>query len=110
MEGEIDGRAGRQVDSVGDTIAAMIVTFERSDMKTQKSVLTLVVALGLWLGPVFGCKTSTQRTREATGGSTISAEESVWGRWSCRSPSWRTAFFSEQKGGSHGYHLAATNA
>ena len=44
-------------------------------MKTQKSGLTLVLTLGLWLGLVFGCRTSTQRTREAVSASTISAEE-----------------------------------
>jgi tRNA_anti-like len=50
-------------------------TFERSYMKTQKNVLTLVLTLGLWVGPVLGCRTSTQKTREAVNASTISAED-----------------------------------
>ena len=44
-------------------------------MKTQKSVLTLGLMFSLWLGLVLGCKSSTQRTREATDAITISAED-----------------------------------
>ena len=44
-------------------------------MKPQRNVVTLVVIFALWLGLVLGCKTSTQRTSEATNAITISAED-----------------------------------
>ena len=44
-------------------------------MKIHKSVLTLGVLFSLWLGLVLGCKSSTQRTREASNAITISAED-----------------------------------
>ena len=44
-------------------------------MKIHKSVLTLGVMFSLWLGLVLGCKSSTQRTREATNAITITAED-----------------------------------
>lgn len=44
-------------------------------MKTQKPLVALLVTLGLWLGLMAGCKTSTQRTREAKNAITISAED-----------------------------------
>jgi len=44
-------------------------------MKIYKSVLTLGVLFSLWLGLVLGCKSSTQRTREASNAITISAED-----------------------------------
>jgi tRNA_anti-like len=44
-------------------------------MKTQRTLVTLLVTFGLWLGLILGCKSSTQRTREATNAITISAED-----------------------------------
>jgi hypothetical protein len=44
-------------------------------MKTHKSLLTLGVLFSLWLGLVLGCKSSTQRTREASNAITVSAED-----------------------------------
>ncbi len=44
-------------------------------MKIHKSVLILGVMFCLWLGLVLGCKSSTQRTSEATGAITVSAED-----------------------------------
>jgi tRNA_anti-like len=44
-------------------------------MKTQKNITTLIIMFGLWSGLVFGCKTSTQRTSDATNAINISAED-----------------------------------
>ena len=44
-------------------------------MKTHKTLVTLLLTLGIWLGLVLGCKSSTQRTSEATNAITISAED-----------------------------------
>src|SRR5260370_18949970 len=44
-------------------------------MQTHKTLVTLVLTFGLWLGLVLGCKTSTQRTSEATNAITVSAED-----------------------------------
>lgn len=44
-------------------------------MKKHKTSVTLMLAVGLWFGLVLGCKTSTQRTSEATNAITISAED-----------------------------------
>jgi hypothetical protein len=43
-------------------------------MKTHRSPVTLVLMFVLWLGLVLGCKTSTQKTLDATDAMTISAE------------------------------------
>ena len=44
-------------------------------MKTQKHITTLIIVFGLWFGLVFGCKTSTQKTSDATNAINISAED-----------------------------------
>ena len=44
-------------------------------MKTQKSITTLLIVFGLWSALIFGCKSSTQRTSEATNAIAISAED-----------------------------------
>ena len=44
-------------------------------MKTQKNITTLIIIFALWSGLVFGCKTSTQRTSDATNAINISAED-----------------------------------
>jgi hypothetical protein len=43
-------------------------------MKIERTSVTLLLTFSLWLGLIPGCKTSTQRTREATNAITISAE------------------------------------
>jgi|SRR6267142_5105910 len=44
-------------------------------MKTRKNVATLVIIFTLWSALILGCKTSTQKTREAAAAITISAED-----------------------------------